>query len=217
MLENHLEENGNDLPPIEDITTIPEEASEELREEEEAAALEAALRTPDGGTISTEIEKPSTATIMQEWVQKVPLSLIPTPIWGTRDIPRSFSFVANFRSLTITTRLASFLTEKLKNEQHWRSKIIFHFKAWIFNCKFLILYIIGQFKIEKKKNILISYLASYGNEIVKDRFVSIVAALYAPPQRKLQPPLKSQRFSTSLHWSDQRRRSRRATLITVCD
>lgn len=65
MLENHLEENGNDLPPIEDITTIPEEASEELREEEEAAALEAALRTPDGGTISTEIEKPSTATIMQ--------------------------------------------------------------------------------------------------------------------------------------------------------
>lgn len=65
MLENHLEENGNDLPPIEDITTIPEEASEELREEEEAT-LEAALRTPDGGTISTEIEKPSTATLMQE-------------------------------------------------------------------------------------------------------------------------------------------------------
>ena len=65
MLENHLEENGNDLPPIEDITTIPEEASEELREEEEAAALEAALRTPDG-TISTEIEKPSTASLMQE-------------------------------------------------------------------------------------------------------------------------------------------------------
>ncbi|XP_018343786.1 PREDICTED: otopetrin-2-like isoform X2 [Trachymyrmex septentrionalis] len=68
MLENHLEENGNDLPPIEDITTIPEEASEELREEEEAAALEAALRTPDGGTISTEIEKPSTASLMQEHV-----------------------------------------------------------------------------------------------------------------------------------------------------
>ncbi|XP_011638853.1 proton channel OtopLc-like isoform X1 [Pogonomyrmex barbatus] len=67
MLENHLEENGNDLPPIEDITTIPEEASEELREEEEAAALEAALRTPDGGTISTEIEKPSAATITQDW------------------------------------------------------------------------------------------------------------------------------------------------------
>ncbi|KYN15415.1 PREDICTED: otopetrin-2-like isoform X6 [Trachymyrmex cornetzi] len=67
MLENHLEENGNDLPPIEDITTIPEEASEELREEEEAAALEAALRTPDGGTISTEIEKPSTASLMQDW------------------------------------------------------------------------------------------------------------------------------------------------------
>ncbi|KYN00685.1 PREDICTED: otopetrin-2-like [Cyphomyrmex costatus] len=67
MMENHLEENGNDLPPIEDITTIPEEASEELREEEEAAALEAALRTPDGGTISTEIEKPSTASLMQDW------------------------------------------------------------------------------------------------------------------------------------------------------
>lgn len=66
MLENHLEENGNDLPPIEDITTIPEEASEELREEEEAAALEAALRTPDGGTISTEIEKPSTTTSTHE-------------------------------------------------------------------------------------------------------------------------------------------------------
>ncbi|XP_012232099.1 proton channel OtopLc isoform X2 [Linepithema humile] len=67
MLENHLEDNGNDFPPIEDITTIPEEASEELREEEEAAALEAALRTPDGGTVSTEIEKPSTATLTQDW------------------------------------------------------------------------------------------------------------------------------------------------------
>ncbi|EZA50595.1 hypothetical protein DMN91_004379 [Ooceraea biroi] len=67
MLENHLEENGNDFPPIEDITTIPEEASEELREEEEAAALEAALRTSDCGTISTEIEKPSTATLTQDW------------------------------------------------------------------------------------------------------------------------------------------------------
>lgn len=66
MLENHLEDNGNDLPPIEDITTIPEEASEELREEEEAAALEAALRTPDGGTVSTEIEKPSTGMLTQE-------------------------------------------------------------------------------------------------------------------------------------------------------
>ncbi|XP_014483520.1 PREDICTED: otopetrin-2-like isoform X1 [Dinoponera quadriceps] len=67
MLENHLEESGNDLPPIEDITTIPEEASEELREEEEAAALEAGLRTPDGGTISTEIEKPSITTTTQDW------------------------------------------------------------------------------------------------------------------------------------------------------
>ncbi|XP_072745574.1 proton channel OtopLc isoform X1 [Anoplolepis gracilipes] len=67
MLENHLEENGNDLPPIEDITTIPEEASEELREEEEAAALEAALRTPDGGAINTEIRKPSAATLTQDW------------------------------------------------------------------------------------------------------------------------------------------------------
>lgn len=95
MLENHLEENGNDLPPIEDITTIPEEASEELREEEEAAALEAALRTPDGGTMSTEIEKPSTMqTIMQEWVQKVPLSP-----GTTFDMPLeiSLSLVANFR------------------------------------------------------------------------------------------------------------------------
>lgn len=95
MLENHLEENGNDLPPIEDITTIPEEASEELREEEEAAALEAALRTPDGGTISTEIEKPSTATIMQEWVQKMSLPLIPTLICHSK-LPRSFSLVDNF-------------------------------------------------------------------------------------------------------------------------
>ncbi|XP_011145781.1 proton channel OtopLc isoform X1 [Harpegnathos saltator] len=67
MLENHLEENGNELPPIEDITTIPEEASEELREEEEAAALEAALRTPDGGTISTEIEKPPGTATTQDW------------------------------------------------------------------------------------------------------------------------------------------------------
>lgn len=45
----------------------------------------------------------------------------------------------------------------------------------------------------------------------------LYAALYAPPQHKLQPPLKSLRFSASLHWSDQRQRSRRATLITVCD
>lgn len=60
MMENHLgEENGNELPPIEDITTIPEEASEELREEEEAAAMEAALRTPEGPIINTEAEKPA--------------------------------------------------------------------------------------------------------------------------------------------------------------
>ncbi|XP_033337793.1 proton channel OtopLc isoform X4 [Megalopta genalis] len=59
MMDN-LEENGNDLPPpIEDITTIPEEASEELREEEEAAAMEAALRTPEGPIINTEAEKPA--------------------------------------------------------------------------------------------------------------------------------------------------------------
>ncbi|XP_066592467.1 proton channel OtopLc-like [Prorops nasuta] len=51
MLDNQMEENGNELPPIEDITTIPEEASEELREEEEAAAMEAAMRTPDGPII----------------------------------------------------------------------------------------------------------------------------------------------------------------------
>ncbi|XP_053999643.1 proton channel OtopLc-like isoform X3 [Hylaeus anthracinus] len=60
MMGNHLEENGNELPPpIEDITTIPEEASEELREEEEAAAMEAALRTPEGPIINTEAEKPT--------------------------------------------------------------------------------------------------------------------------------------------------------------
>ncbi|XP_076175749.1 proton channel OtopLc isoform X4 [Ptiloglossa arizonensis] len=63
MMENHLEENGNELPPpIEDITTIPEEASEELREEEEAAAMEAALRTPEGPIINTEAEKPAQQT-----------------------------------------------------------------------------------------------------------------------------------------------------------
>lgn len=56
MLEGQLEENGNELPPIEDITTIPEEASEELREEE-AAAMEAALRTPDEHIINTEVGK----------------------------------------------------------------------------------------------------------------------------------------------------------------
>lgn len=59
MMENHLDENGTELPPIEDITTIPEEASEELREEEEAAAMEAALRTPEGPIINTEAEKPA--------------------------------------------------------------------------------------------------------------------------------------------------------------
>ncbi|KAG7198379.1 hypothetical protein KM043_005770 [Ampulex compressa] len=59
MMENQLEDKGSELPPLEDITTIPEEASEELREEEEAAAMEAALRTPDGPIINTEIEKPS--------------------------------------------------------------------------------------------------------------------------------------------------------------
>ncbi|XP_076620328.1 proton channel OtopLc isoform X1 [Colletes latitarsis] len=63
MMENHLEENGNELPPpIEDITTIPEEASEELREEEEAAAMEAAMRTPEGPIINTEAEKPAQQT-----------------------------------------------------------------------------------------------------------------------------------------------------------
>lgn len=59
MMDNHLEETENQLPLIEDITTIPEEASEELREEEEAAAMEAALRTPEGPIINTEAEKPT--------------------------------------------------------------------------------------------------------------------------------------------------------------
>ena len=58
ILRNHIADNGNDLPLMEDITTIPEEASEELREEEEAAALEAALATPSIPVISAEREKP---------------------------------------------------------------------------------------------------------------------------------------------------------------
>ncbi|XP_043501431.1 proton channel OtopLc-like isoform X2 [Polistes fuscatus] len=56
LLENQLDENGCDLPLLEDITTIPEEASEELREEEEAAAaLEAASRITDVPVISMDI------------------------------------------------------------------------------------------------------------------------------------------------------------------
>jgi hypothetical protein len=45
LIAESLEENGNDMLPMvaEDIPTIPEEASEELRLEEEADALEAAL------------------------------------------------------------------------------------------------------------------------------------------------------------------------------
>lgn len=60
-MDNHLEETGNELPLLEDVMiTIPEEASEELREEEEAAAMEAALRTPEGRPIiNTEAEKPT--------------------------------------------------------------------------------------------------------------------------------------------------------------
>lgn len=79
MMEN-LEDNDTELPPpIEDITTIPEEASEELREEEEAAAMEAALRTPEGPIINTEAEKPVqspspqlSALVPQEWVHRNP-------------------------------------------------------------------------------------------------------------------------------------------------
>ncbi|XP_031839641.1 proton channel OtopLc isoform X3 [Nomia melanderi] len=71
MMDN-LEENGNELPlPIEDITTIPEEASEELREEE---AMEAALRTPEGPIINTEVEKPS----QQQQQQQHPTSQLST-------------------------------------------------------------------------------------------------------------------------------------------
>ncbi|XP_014601563.1 PREDICTED: uncharacterized protein LOC106785521 isoform X2 [Polistes canadensis] len=56
LLENQLDENGCDLPLLEDITTIPEEASEELREEEEAAAaLDAASRITDVPVISMDI------------------------------------------------------------------------------------------------------------------------------------------------------------------
>ena len=86
-MDNHLEENGNELPPIEDITTIPEEASEELREEEEAAAMEAALRTPEGPIINTEAEKPAqqappsqlSTLAPQEWVRvaKIPRNKSP--------------------------------------------------------------------------------------------------------------------------------------------
>lgn len=46
LIGDHLDESGaDDVPAIvaEDISTIPEEASEELRLEEEAEALEAAL------------------------------------------------------------------------------------------------------------------------------------------------------------------------------
>ncbi|XP_043668965.1 proton channel OtopLc-like isoform X2 [Vespula pensylvanica] len=64
LLENQLDENGCDLPLLEDITTIPEEASEELREEEEAAALEAASRTTDVPVISMEMEKSSIGSTM---------------------------------------------------------------------------------------------------------------------------------------------------------
>ncbi|XP_046817141.1 proton channel OtopLc-like isoform X3 [Vespa crabro] len=64
LLENQLDENGCDLPLLEDITTIPEEASEELREEEEAAALEAASRTTDVPVISMEMEKSSMGSTM---------------------------------------------------------------------------------------------------------------------------------------------------------
>lgn len=42
IADNGMDENGDDFPPLEDITTIPEEASEELREEEEEAAAAAA-------------------------------------------------------------------------------------------------------------------------------------------------------------------------------
>lgn len=58
ILGNHIEDSRIDLPLMEDISTIPEEASEELREEEETAALEAALATPDIPIISAEREKP---------------------------------------------------------------------------------------------------------------------------------------------------------------
>lgn len=69
ILENHVDETENDLPLIEDITTIPEERSEELREEEEeaeaaaaaaaAAVLEAAAKrsTSNIPVISTENDK----------------------------------------------------------------------------------------------------------------------------------------------------------------
>lgn len=77
IADGAMDDNGDEFPPLEDITTIPEEASEELREEEEeeaaaaaaaaaAASLEATAasrhRTPEllmPGVIGAEAEKPS--------------------------------------------------------------------------------------------------------------------------------------------------------------
>lgn len=57
------ESNGNDLHPFDDITTIPEEASEELRAEEESAAGQQA---PSTRTATDESEK-----LDLEWVQRL--------------------------------------------------------------------------------------------------------------------------------------------------
>lgn len=64
LAENNLEDNGVDMdenfPPLDDVCgTIPEEASEELREEEEAeaAALEAARDSPDSPVIAAIMER----------------------------------------------------------------------------------------------------------------------------------------------------------------
>lgn len=101
-----------------------------------------------------------------------------------------------------------------KRAANLRGALIFGSEAWFFNCE---LYPGSRIKTWKSY-IDVPPRIAYKNEIVKkramrlDRFVSIVTVLYAPPQHKLQPPLKSRRFSTSLHWSDRRRRSRRSRI-----
>lgn len=74
----------------------------------------------------------------------------------------------------------------------------------------------NRFRIEKRKRYQCSISHRIEMKLLRNEHFAVnstvlyrlLTALYAPPQRKLQPPLKSRRFSTSLHWSDQRWRSR---------
>ncbi|KAI4496189.1 hypothetical protein M0802_008056 [Mischocyttarus mexicanus] len=109
LLENQLDENGCDLPLLEDITTIPEEASEELREEEEAAALDAASRITDVPVISMDLDKTSISSTSTTMTTTMTTTMMTMTTTGMMITMTSTTTVMTTVSPS-TTAVGTFLT-----------------------------------------------------------------------------------------------------------